>query len=149
MKRAALAVLLVVSLSAFQNVEVIDGDTIHVDGVKYRIHGIDAPETRQTCERDGQDWKCGVAATREMQRMISGQVVTCRGIEKDRYGRIVAKCYANGMDLGRELVRRGLAIAYRYFSMDYAADEDAARASRLGIWGTVFQEPYQWRKRGK
>jgi endonuclease YncB( thermonuclease family) len=61
---------------------------------------------------------------------ISGQVVTCRGIEKDRYGRIVAKCYANGMDLGRELVRRGLAIAYRYFSMDYAADEDAARASR-------------------
>lgn len=147
--RIALASILIIALSAFQNVTVVDGDTIHIDGIKYRIHGIDAPETRQTCKRANEDWQCGRAATIEMQRMISGQLVKCEGIEKDRYGRTVAKCFVNGMDLGRELVRKGLAMAYRYYSMDYAEDEVTAKANRLGVWGTEFLEPYQWRKRNR
>ena len=30
-------------------VRVIDADTVDVDGVRYRLHGIDAPEARQSC----------------------------------------------------------------------------------------------------
>ncbi len=35
---------------------VIDGDTIEITGERICLHGIDAPERRQTCHRDGTTW---------------------------------------------------------------------------------------------
>lgn len=40
---------------------VTDGDTIKMDGITYRLWGIDAPETKQDCA-DG--WTAGRRATR-------------------------------------------------------------------------------------
>ena len=107
LSRAGFATLLILALSGF--LRVLDGDTIDLDGVRYRIHGIDAPETRRSCFKDGREWQCGMEASLTMQRLAVGQV-RCQAIEKDRYGRTVAKCYAGGVDLGRELVRRGMAL---------------------------------------
>ena len=41
----------------------IDGDTIEVHGQRIRLHGIDAPESRQLCHLDGKPWQCGKDAT--------------------------------------------------------------------------------------
>jgi endonuclease YncB( thermonuclease family) len=73
--------------------------------------------------------------------------IRCEGIEKDRYGRTIAKCISGEVDVGRELVRRGLALAYRRYSLDYVQDEDYARRNRLGMWAGEFEAPWDWRRR--
>ena len=49
---------------------IIDGDTIHIKSNKIRLHGIDAPETKQTCEVDNKDWDCGKQSTIELLSLI-------------------------------------------------------------------------------
>jgi hypothetical protein len=36
---------------------VLDGEAIEVHGQRIRLHGIDAPESRQLCRRDGKPWR--------------------------------------------------------------------------------------------
>ncbi len=128
---------------------VIDGDTFAVAGQRVRLHGIDAPETRQTCSRDGRKWACGRAATKAMRRLVGRDPVRCEVRNRDRYGRAVATCFAGGRDLQRQLVRQGLALAYRRYSTRYVPDEDAARAEGLGLWSGAFVEPWKWRKQSR
>ena len=40
----------------------IDGDSFELTGTGVRLFGIDAPEGRQSCTRDGTAWACGEAA---------------------------------------------------------------------------------------
>ena len=55
----ALCLLATPALSDVAGVaSVIDGDTIEVRGQRIRLHGIDAPESRQLCRLDGKSWQC-------------------------------------------------------------------------------------------
>ena len=42
---------------------VVDGDTLEVRGTRVRLHGIDAPESKQRCRSAGRTWPCGYEAT--------------------------------------------------------------------------------------
>jgi endonuclease YncB( thermonuclease family) len=64
---------------------IVDGDTIHIGDTKIRLHGIDAPEMRQTCTHGGREWACGVLAKQALQRLVLGQADTCKGDKRDRY----------------------------------------------------------------
>lgn len=128
----AAALLLLASPVQAQDItgpaSIIDGDTIDVAGQRIRIHGIDTPETRQTCGLDGRDVRCGREATTAMRRLIAGNPVSCQERDVDRYGRIVALCLnAEEQDMGRELVRRGWALAYRRFSASSACSQNNRR----------------------
>ena len=114
---------------------VIDGDTIHVGDTRVRLEGIDAPETTQTCKRPtGEDWACGHEANRAMRHMAEGREVVCRNNGLDKYGRTLATCFVDGLDVSKEMVKRGLAWAFVRYSTIYVAEEAVARAAKLGIW---------------
>ncbi len=127
---------------------VIDGDTIEVHGQRIRLHGIDAPESRQLCRLDGKPWQCGKDATNALADMIDRRPVTCEDLGRDRYKRIIGRCIVAGEDMGAWMVSQGLALAYRRYSLDYVDEEADAKAARRGIWAGEFVKPWEWR-RGK
>ncbi|MEO0772255.1 MAG: thermonuclease family protein [Pseudomonadota bacterium] len=144
MKHVIAVILLFIWLAppALANVRVVDGDTIRIGDQSYRIYGIDAPEIGQSCGA----WACGKDAANALLGMVRGQAVSCEAVETDRYGRIVARCFAGQRDIGAAMVDAGLAWAFRRFSTDYAAKEDAARAARLGVWAHEAIPPWQFRE---
>ena len=125
---------------------VIDGDTLEIHGQRIRLHGIDAPESGQTCITNGSNFRCGQQAALELSNKIERATINCQSTDVDRYGRIVAKCYRGQEDLNAWMVSQGWAIAYRQYSLDYVANEDKARALKKGIWAGQFVVPSQWRK---
>ena len=127
---------------------VVDGDTLEIGSNRIRIHGIDAPETRQTCLRNNAEWLCGAGATQALRTMTQNNFVSCIARSTDRYGRIVGMCSVDGMDVGEALVKMGLALAYRKYSSDYVGAESSAKADRIGVWAGLFVKPWDWR-RGK
>ena len=127
---------------------VVDGDTLDLGGTRVRLHGVDAPEGGQICFTDGRGWPCGRHATRALAGLLDGRVVACVERDLDRYGRVVAVCQRDGLDINGWLVTEGWAVAYRRYSRQYVEQESQARGARRGIWGGEFAMPWDWR-RGK
>ena len=67
--------------------QIDDGDTPLVD---VRVFGIDAPEKTQQCERDGECYDCGGAATKVMTELVYRKRATyvvyrhCLSLKSDR-----------------------------------------------------------------
>lgn len=124
---------------------VLDGDTIEVEGVRVRLYGIDAPEGAQRCKGPKQDWQCGRAATRALERMTRGKTVSCAGRGVDNYSRLLAVCRADGVDVGASLVRQGFAWAFIKYSKIYVDDETQAREARRGVFEVENIAPWDFR----
>ena len=125
-------------------IRVIDADTVDIDGTRYRLLGIDAPEARQTCRAWGRTWDCGAAATEALMSRAAG--MGCNGSETDRFGRVIGVCSSGGEDLNAWLVANGWALAYRQYAEDYVSEEEQARSNRRGIHRGAFIEPWNWRR---
>ena len=152
MKIPALALLATfLSVPAFAGevvgrASVIDGDTLAIHGIRIRMQGIDAPESSQTCERNGKPYRCGQQAANFLDGLIASRPVRCEEETKDKYRRSVSRCFVGGTDLNREMVANGWAVAYHQYSTLYVSDEDEAKAGRKGIWEGEFQMPSDYRK---
>ena len=129
--------------------KVIDGDTIHIGNNKIRLHGIDAPEQKQTCSFEGNEWNCGQDATFFLSSLINKKSVSCRVNDIDQYKRLVAVCFIDNVNINKFMIISGWAIAYRYYSKDFIKDEEIAKKNKIGIWRGTFEEPYIYRKNNK
>ena len=133
---------------------VIDGDTITINNAKIRFSGIDAPEKNyygqtQFCKGPKGVWACGKKASTKLKQLINGQEVQCTDEGKDRYGRTLSICYANGVDLQAEMVRSGMAVAYLRYSNRYENEMLEAMIAQVGIWAGPFLEPEDWRRQNR
>ena len=99
---------------------VYDGDTFRADISNYppivgenigiRINGIDTPEIRGRCDSE-------IALAKDAQRFAektlrSAKVVELRNLQRGKYFRVVADVYADGINIGDQLIKEGLAVPY-------------------------------------
>lgn len=120
---------------------VYDGDTIRISGQSIRLWGIDAAELTQSCKGA----PCGQMAKYKLVTIIGGRDVTCEPRGKS-YQRVVALCRADGRDIGKEMIRAGMAFeSIQYSGGAYTADEDDAREKHAGVWGMNAMSPTLWR----
>jgi len=89
---------------------VVDGDTIHYEGVIIRIEGIDTPEThRAKCDSER---ALGMRATERLLELINAgpfDIVQKGRRDTDKYGRKLRVLERQGRSLGDILIAEGLA----------------------------------------
>ncbi len=125
---------------------VIDGDTLEIAGQRIRLHGIDAPESEQTCWAGATEWACGREATFALAYETGRHWVTCREKGGDGDGGAAYVCFVGNRVRGNRMARAGGALVVGGEWSAYAGDEKAARAARRGLWRGEFVLPWEWRK---
>lgn len=114
---------------------VIDGDTFQLSShklgdIRIRIAEIDAPELQQPY---------GKKAKSYLKALIESETVICTILEKDRYGRYIAKINVPGtrnIDVAAEMVRAGYAWHYKKYSasQELSNIEIKAKLQKKGLW---------------
>jgi len=99
------ALLLATQAIAQSGVRIVDGDTLQIGQITYRLAGIDAPEHGQKCaRRGGGSWQCGKAATEHLQQLAARGQVRCDDRGQDKYGRTIGVCMAGNKDMNAQMV---------------------------------------------
>jgi endonuclease YncB( thermonuclease family) len=129
-----------------------DGNTLIVGGVTYRLDGIDAPQTDQTCLDDkGAAWTCGLAARDRLREHIGKREVRCtdRGADRNAGKRRIGECFVadEKISLNQWMVQQGWALNLdRSAKSRYRADRDDAASRRAGLWKGCFVAPDDLRR---
>ena len=83
-----------------QSIRWSDGDSGEIDGVRFRLVDVDAPETGPVGSARGSrcasEQDLGREAKTFMERLTRGAALTVRTYETDRYGRIIIGLDADG-----------------------------------------------------
>jgi endonuclease YncB( thermonuclease family) len=124
-------------------VGVADGDTLTLldeqrQQHRIRLDGIDAPERSQPF---------GQRARQSLASLAHGREALAECPKTDKYGRSVCRVTVDGVDVGLEQVRRGLAWHYVRYAREqspearvaYARAEQQARGDRSGLWS--YRDP--------
>jgi endonuclease YncB( thermonuclease family) len=154
--RAALAAVLFLSITGVLpaladgvsgQATVIDGDTIEIHGTRIRLWGIDAPESSQLCRDDESNrYQCGAKAANDLDGFIARRPVSCAPVSLDRYGRTVAVCSIDKVDLADWLVRAGLAFDWpQYSKKKYDGAQREAERAGNGMWQGSYVVPWLYR----
>jgi endonuclease YncB( thermonuclease family) len=98
-----------------------------LEPVKLRIDGIDAPEICQPGGAQARDTMIRLALRKSVEVDDRGQ---------DIYGRQVGRLSVDGVDLGAEMVRSGMAWAYRFRTGKgpYAGLQRQAQTQKMGVF---------------
>lgn len=125
--------------------KVIDGDTIQIaDGRLIRYLGVDTPELRR---RVGEEWvydpePFAEEATLFNRDLVEGKKVRIEydATREDRFGRVLAYVYREGIFVNAELIKEGYArvlvrIPPFQFRSLFLRLQQKAREEKKGIWG--------------
>ena len=129
-------------------VRVADGDTVTVlrdhgdrnEQVRVRLASIDAPERRQAF---------GTRSRQHLAELVFDRQVLIQEQGRDRYGRVIGVIHLGGLNANQEMVRAGMAWAYRQYLNDSTLLrlETGARRAGRGLWADKdAQAPWEFRR---
>ena len=128
-------------------IAIADGDTLTarceaangMENIKVRLAEIDAPEKGQAF---------GARSKQHLAELCFQKQATVTPRAKDRYLRTVANVECEGVDVGTEQVRSGMAWVFDRYVTDrslYAVQDDA-RSAKRGLWTNPNPTPpWEWR----
>jgi endonuclease YncB( thermonuclease family) len=123
-----------------------DGDSLMFGGLEVRLHGIDAPESDQTCkDQNDKDWACGHDARAALERLVRDRDLRCEVREVDQYSRPIGHCFAGETNISEEMMKVGMAWAFVRYSKDYVALEADAQREKVGVWRGTAEAPWDFR----
>jgi endonuclease YncB( thermonuclease family) len=126
-----------------------DADTLSIWKQPIRLLGIDAPEFSQSCkDSNGREYKCGIEALNRLKEIVGSNEVRCEGKQIDVYKRLLAICYVGDVNINRQLVEEGHAVAFLKYDTVYLPQEKEAQRKGLGVWQGEFQRPGEYREKG-
>ena len=107
-------------ISTGQVVKVYDGDTFTLAGYlpynesplyrfSVRLNGIDTPEMKGKTEEEKRD--ANLAKT-ELSNMIMNKTVVLMNVKSEKYGRLLADVYVEGIHVNQHMLDTKLAVSY-------------------------------------
>jgi endonuclease YncB( thermonuclease family) len=148
---AALAMLLTSPCWAADTL-VIDGKTLQLGNVKYRLDGIDAPEFDQMCiDQKADTWACGVEARNQLAALVGTSEVRCedKGGDPIFKNRRLGVCSTAGetSSLNQRQVRQGFGLSLEPSGNGrFKAEQAEAKDSQKGLWKGCFAVPEDFRQ---
>ena len=136
----------VISSDFSNTLEITDGDSLKIGKNRVRLQGIDAPELKQKCVKENQEYNCGVDSKNFLKYLVNDSDVECKYEELDRFNRILGMCFVNGVNINEQMVENGWALAYRKYNKIFIDNESNAKKGSKGIWMGDFEKPWNWRK---
>ena len=131
----------------YGSVKVVNGDTLIMYGKYFKLFGIDAPESNQTCaNRSGRSYNCGRESAMWLKNWIGENELECHVIRQNTKGDMEGTCSYGPYDLGAALVNAGWAVANVHVTDIYYPYELQAKDNRRGLWQGQFYMPWDWRK---
>ena len=116
----------------YHQIIVRDAATLESGDTTIRLSGISPVAADKTCtDEAGQTWPCGRVAAAALRMLIRRRAVDCT-IVTESADEIVGNCSAGLQDINGWLVEQGWAEADP--GAGYAAEADAARAEKRGIY---------------
>ncbi|WP_406602187.1 thermonuclease family protein [Mesomycoplasma moatsii] len=132
---------------------VIDGDTFLSNDSKYRILGIDTPETYDSSSNfkptSGPQYFYGTLAKEKARELLGQTKVDIEALKKDKYDRWISKVtMKNGLDFSSYMIKNGYAIVryispikssyFYYYDSDYIDHlydlQNYAKINKMGFW---------------
>jgi len=100
--------------------KVLDGDTLVFEPLDLgcdvflkkavvRLDGINTPESRTKNEREKE---LGLEVKQYVSGLCEGKEVTFESIKKEKFGRLLGVVFVNGINLNKDLIKRGMAREY-------------------------------------
>jgi endonuclease YncB( thermonuclease family) len=148
----ALSVGLTANAVLAADVTAINGDTVRLDRLIFRLQGVNAPELDQTCLDDkGVPWSCGIAARDRLDQAVKSAKVDCddQGVDPLNPRRRLGLCWLMEADisLNQRVVREGWALSFAPAGRrGFKADQDDAQDNQRGLWKGCFTSAADFRR---
>jgi endonuclease YncB( thermonuclease family) len=109
--------------------------SIEASGYRIALEGIKAPEVEETCNTDGADWPCGMAARTALRNWLRSRAIECNVPAQPSDELIATQCRLGTMDVSAWLVSNGWARAQD--GSPLADMMKKAREQKLGLFGSA------------